>query len=119
VGFLFVFGNQKKMKVIITIDPHPICHFKKYYVYSLIMYKDLGYVIRDHVYSLIIYEDLVYVIRAPGIHIECYHGSKKEKERSLAKVRRKGGVLLTSYGMIVTSWEAMSRQDSRPFKWVK
>ncbi|XP_061162866.1 DNA excision repair protein ERCC-6-like [Saccostrea echinata] len=54
---------------------------------------------------------------APGIKVESYHGSKKEKERSLAKIRRKGGILLTSYGLIVTSWEMMSQQDGRPFKW--
>ncbi|XP_062566324.1 DNA excision repair protein ERCC-6-like [Saccostrea cucullata] len=54
---------------------------------------------------------------APGIKVEAYHGSKKEKERSLAKIRRKGGILLTSYGLIVTSWEVMSQQDGRPFKW--
>nr|XP_022343269.1 DNA excision repair protein ERCC-6-like isoform X3 [Crassostrea virginica] len=54
---------------------------------------------------------------APGIKVESYHGSKKEKERSLAKIRRKGGVLLTSYGLVVTSWEMMSQQDGRPFRW--
>lgn len=59
-----------------------------------------------------------YFLRAPGIKVESYHGSKKEKERSLAKIRRKGGVLLTSYGLVVTSWEMMSQQDGRPFRWV-
>lgn len=57
-------------------------------------------------------------LRAPGIKVESYHGSKKEKERSLAKIRRKGGVLLTSYGLVVTSWEMMSQQDGRSFRWV-
>lgn len=59
-----------------------------------------------------------YTLRAPGIKVESYHGSKKEKERSLAKIRRKGGVLLTSYGLVVTSWEMMSQQDGRSFRWV-
>lgn len=61
---------------------------------------------------------LCHLLRAPGIKVESYHGSKREKERSLAKIRRKGGVLLTSYGLVVTSWEMMSQQDGRPFRWV-
>ncbi|XP_052074016.1 DNA excision repair protein ERCC-6-like [Mytilus californianus] len=55
---------------------------------------------------------------APGIRVEAYHGSsKKEKERALGKVQRRGGVLLTSYGLVVTSSEVIGKQDGREFVW--
>ncbi|CAC5377538.1 ERCC6L [Mytilus coruscus] len=55
---------------------------------------------------------------APGIRVEAYHGSsKKEKERALCKVQRRGGVLLTSYGLVVTSSEVIGKQDGREFVW--
>lgn len=48
-----------------------------------------------------------------------YHGSsKKEKERVLSKVQRRGGVILTSYGLVVTSWDLLGKQDGREFIWV-
>lgn len=47
-------------------------------------------------------------LRVLGIKVESYYGLKKEKERLLVKIRRKGGVLLISYGLVVISWEMMS-----------
>lgn len=49
-----------------------------------------------------------YFLRVLGIKVESYYGLKKEKERLLVKIRRKGGVLLISYGLVVISWEMMS-----------
>lgn len=49
-----------------------------------------------------------YILRVLGIKVESYYGLKKEKERLLVKIRRKGGVLLISYGLVVISWEMMS-----------
>ncbi|KAK7474484.1 hypothetical protein BaRGS_00034238, partial [Batillaria attramentaria] len=55
---------------------------------------------------------------APGITVTAFHGkSKRERERSLDRVRRRGGVLLTTYGMVVTSWEQLAHDDNREFVW--
>lgn len=55
---------------------------------------------------------------APGIRVFDYHScTKKEKERSLARVQNRGGVLLTSYGMVQTSAEILSAQGGRKFVW--
>ncbi|KAK3606703.1 hypothetical protein CHS0354_012907 [Potamilus streckersoni] len=55
---------------------------------------------------------------APGICLTFYHGnSKKEKERALMKVQKRGGVCLTTYGTVVTSWEQLSQQDGKEFLW--
>lgn len=62
---------------------------------------------------------MILLCRAPGIRIECYHGgSKRERQRSLDKVHRMGGVVLTSYGMVVSSHENLSEHDGRKVKWV-
>ncbi|XP_060593445.1 DNA excision repair protein ERCC-6-like, partial [Ruditapes philippinarum] len=55
---------------------------------------------------------------APGLKVVAYHGnSKREKERALARVQRRGGVCLTTYGLVVTSWEQIGQQDGREFVW--
>ncbi|XP_053376504.1 DNA excision repair protein ERCC-6-like [Mercenaria mercenaria] len=55
---------------------------------------------------------------APGMKVVAYHGnSKREKERALARVQRRGGVCLTTYGLVVTSWEQLGQQDGREFVW--
>lgn len=59
--------------------------------------------------------------RAPGIRIEDFHGmTKRERERSLAKVQRRGGIGLTSYGMVANmpNAEQFSKKDGREFVWV-
>ncbi|XP_075553346.1 DNA excision repair protein ERCC-6-like [Dermacentor variabilis] len=55
---------------------------------------------------------------APGVNVYEYHSvSKKERERNLARVQRRGGVLLTSYGMAQTSKEAFCTQNGQQFVW--
>ncbi|XP_021364793.1 DNA excision repair protein ERCC-6-like [Mizuhopecten yessoensis] len=55
---------------------------------------------------------------APGIRVTLFHGSsKREKERALCKVQRRGGVCLTSYGLVVTSSEQLSQKEGRDFEW--
>ncbi|XP_060070138.1 DNA excision repair protein ERCC-6-like [Ylistrum balloti] len=55
---------------------------------------------------------------APGIRVTLFHGSsKREKERALTKVQRRGGVCLTSYGLVVTSFEQLSQKEGRDFEW--
>ncbi|XP_064642287.1 DNA excision repair protein ERCC-6-like [Lineus longissimus] len=55
---------------------------------------------------------------APGITVNSFHGtSKKERERVLYRTQRRGGVLLTSYGMVISSWEQLKEKDEREFVW--
>ena len=60
------------------------------------------------------------MLRAPGIRVSAYHGSSKsERERVLSRVQRKGGVCLTSYGMLTNHAELLAEtpHGSR-FVWV-
>ena len=51
--------------------------------------------------------------------MESFHGnSKREKERALSKVQRRGGICLTTYGLVVTSWEQLGQKDGVEFCWV-
>lgn len=60
------------------------------------------------------------MFRAPGISVHAFHGnSKRERERALERVRCRDGVLLTTYGMVVTSWEQLGSKDGRDFFWVR
>uniref|UniRef100_A0A224Z1H0 DNA repair and recombination protein RAD54-like n=1 Tax=Rhipicephalus zambeziensis TaxID=60191 RepID=A0A224Z1H0_9ACAR len=55
---------------------------------------------------------------APGIDVYEYHsGSKKERERNLARVQRRGGVLLTSYGLAQTSHQEFCNKNGQQFVW--
>eukprot|EP00729_Bicosta_minor_P004166 gene4166-19173_t len=46
---------------------------------------------------------------APGIRVETFHGSsKKQRKEALGRVRRHGGVLLTTYGLVVSSTEELN-----------
>ncbi|KAL4223042.1 DNA excision repair protein ERCC-6-like [Mactra antiquata] len=55
---------------------------------------------------------------APGLKVVAYHGSsKREKERSLHRVQKRGGILLTTYGLVVTSWEQLGHQHGSEFVW--
>lgn len=54
----------------------------------------------------------------PGLTVNSFHNSnKRERERQLIKTQRHGGVLLTSYGMIVTNCEILSNRDEKEFVW--
>ncbi|XP_077867759.1 uncharacterized protein LOC100373376 [Saccoglossus kowalevskii] len=57
---------------------------------------------------------------APGIRVLTYHGSnKRERERALSKVQRRGGALLSTYGIISNNWQevATNDRDGRDFVW--
>ena len=52
--------------------------------------------------------------------MESFHGnSKREKERALSKVQRRGGICLTTYGLVVTSWEQLGQREGVEFTWVR
>lgn len=59
-----------------------------------------------------------FAVWAPGIDVYEYHsGSKKERERNLARVQRRGGVLLTSYGLAQTSHQEFCTKNGQQFVW--
>ncbi|CAL1535176.1 unnamed protein product, partial [Lymnaea stagnalis] len=54
----------------------------------------------------------------PGIDVLQFHGgSKKEREKSLARVRTRGGVLLTTYGLVMTTKETFAVRHGQEFVW--
>lgn len=56
---------------------------------------------------------------APGIRVKLFHGSNKaERERNLRKIQKKNGVCLTTYGLVVSSYETLGTTSSgNDFKW--
>lgn len=54
----------------------------------------------------------------PGINVMQFHGSsRKERDRALNRVRSRGGVLITTYGLIVTTHETLSKRYGQEFVW--
>ncbi|EDO39300.1 predicted protein, partial [Nematostella vectensis] len=56
---------------------------------------------------------------APGIRVYPYHGSnKRERLKNLEKIQRKNGVCLTTYGLVVSSHEALSQTSTgKDYQW--
>ncbi|XP_062393199.1 DNA excision repair protein ERCC-6-like [Sardina pilchardus] len=54
----------------------------------------------------------------PGMRVREFHGtSKAVRSKNLRKVQVKGGVLITSYQMVMNNWELLSSIDGREFYW--
>uniref|UniRef100_A0A4W5JTZ2 DNA excision repair protein ERCC-6-like n=1 Tax=Hucho hucho TaxID=62062 RepID=A0A4W5JTZ2_9TELE len=54
----------------------------------------------------------------PGMRVKEFHGtSKVERNRNLGKIQRRGGVIITTYQMLITNWELLSSYNGREFKW--
>ncbi|XP_063793111.1 DNA excision repair protein ERCC-6-like [Pseudophryne corroboree] len=54
----------------------------------------------------------------PGMRVNEFHGtSKKERSRNLEKIQRKGGVLITTYQMLINNWQQLSTYNGREFTW--
>ncbi|XP_073495720.1 DNA excision repair protein ERCC-6-like [Phyllobates terribilis] len=54
----------------------------------------------------------------PGMRVNEFHGtSKKERTRNLQKIQRKGGVLITTYQMLINNWQQLSAYNGRDFVW--
>ncbi|XP_035694551.1 DNA excision repair protein ERCC-6-like [Branchiostoma floridae] len=52
------------------------------------------------------------------IRVKQFHGtSVRERGRNLERVQRKGGVVLTSYGMVSNNWEQLAKIDYKEFVW--
>uniref|UniRef100_A0A8C5QQX0 DNA excision repair protein ERCC-6-like n=1 Tax=Leptobrachium leishanense TaxID=445787 RepID=A0A8C5QQX0_9ANUR len=54
----------------------------------------------------------------PGMRFNEFHGtSKKERSRNLEKIQRRGGILITTYQMLLNNWQQVSTYNGREFVW--
>lgn len=54
----------------------------------------------------------------PGMRVKEFHGtSKGERTRNLEKVQRRGGVIITTYTMLLNNWQQLSSYHGREFTW--
>ncbi|XP_029915327.1 DNA excision repair protein ERCC-6-like isoform X2 [Myripristis murdjan] len=54
----------------------------------------------------------------PGMRVKEFHGtSKAERTRNLEKIQRRGGVLITTYQMLINNWQVVASYHGREFKW--
>uniref|UniRef100_UPI0037E8A75B DNA excision repair protein ERCC-6-like n=1 Tax=Semicossyphus pulcher TaxID=241346 RepID=UPI0037E8A75B len=54
----------------------------------------------------------------PGMRVKEFHGaSKGERTRSLEKVQRRGGVIITTYTMLMNNWQQLSSYHGKEFIW--
>ncbi|KAM6930947.1 DNA excision repair protein ERCC-6-like [Xenentodon cancila] len=54
----------------------------------------------------------------PGMRVKEFHGtSKAERARSLEKVQRRTGVVITTYTMLINNWQQLSSHQGREFCW--
>ncbi|KAM9831962.1 DNA excision repair protein ERCC-6-like [Neosynchiropus ocellatus] len=54
----------------------------------------------------------------PGMRVKEFHGaSKAERTRNLEKVQRRGGVIITTYTMLISNWQQLASYQGREFTW--
>ncbi|XP_068999786.1 DNA excision repair protein ERCC-6-like [Embiotoca jacksoni] len=54
----------------------------------------------------------------PGMRVKEFHGaSKAERTRNLEKVQRRGGVVVTTYSMLMNNWQQLASFHGREFTW--
>ncbi|XP_069796561.1 DNA excision repair protein ERCC-6-like isoform X2 [Narcine bancroftii] len=53
----------------------------------------------------------------PGLRVKAFHGSKAERSRNLERVQRRGGVVVTTYQLVIYNVEQLSHLDSKQFTW--
>ncbi|XP_053181371.1 DNA excision repair protein ERCC-6-like [Scomber japonicus] len=54
----------------------------------------------------------------PGMRVKEFHGtSKVERTRNLEKVQRRGGVIISTYTMLMNNWQQLSSYQGREFTW--
>ncbi|XP_038559147.1 DNA excision repair protein ERCC-6-like [Micropterus salmoides] len=54
----------------------------------------------------------------PGMRVKEFHGtSKGERTRNLERVQRRGGVVITTYTMLMNNWQQLSSYHGREFTW--
>ncbi|XP_070615891.1 DNA excision repair protein ERCC-6-like [Erythrolamprus reginae] len=54
----------------------------------------------------------------PGLRVKVFHGTNKaERQRSLERIQRKNGILVTTYQTLLNSWPQLSSFDGEEFVW--
>uniref|UniRef100_A0A146YLN6 DNA excision repair protein ERCC-6-like n=1 Tax=Fundulus heteroclitus TaxID=8078 RepID=A0A146YLN6_FUNHE len=54
----------------------------------------------------------------PGMRVKQFHGSSKaERTRSLEKVQSRGGVIITTYTMLLNNWQQLASYRGKEFCW--
>ncbi|XP_051974251.1 DNA excision repair protein ERCC-6-like [Xyrauchen texanus] len=54
----------------------------------------------------------------PGMRVKEFHGaSKAERNRNLERIQRKGGVVITTYQMLINNYGQLASYDQREFRW--
>nr|XP_023686316.1 DNA excision repair protein ERCC-6-like [Paramormyrops kingsleyae] len=54
----------------------------------------------------------------PGMRVKEFHGTNKtERNRNLEKIQRRGGVLITTYQMLINNWELLASYSGKEFSW--
>ncbi|XP_066534707.1 DNA excision repair protein ERCC-6-like [Hoplias malabaricus] len=54
----------------------------------------------------------------PGMRVKEFHGnSKLERNRNLERIQRKGGVIITTYQMLINNWEQLATFQQQEFFW--
>ncbi|XP_071755207.2 DNA excision repair protein ERCC-6-like [Centroberyx gerrardi] len=54
----------------------------------------------------------------PGMRVKEFHGtSKAERTRNLEKIQRRGGVIITTYQMLINNWQLVASYCGQEFKW--
>lgn len=54
----------------------------------------------------------------PGMRVKDFHGaSKAERTRNLEKVQRRGGVIITTYTMLINNWQQLASYHGKEFCW--
>ncbi|KAF7205420.1 DNA excision repair protein ERCC-6-like [Nothobranchius furzeri] len=54
----------------------------------------------------------------PGMRVKEFHGSSKaERTRSLERVQRRGGVIITTYTMLMNNWQQLASYQGKEFCW--
>ncbi|CAL8343868.1 unnamed protein product [Lota lota] len=54
----------------------------------------------------------------PGMRVKEFHGtSKVERTRNMEKVQRRGGVVITTYQMLIQNWQQIASYNGQEFKW--
>uniref|UniRef100_A0A670JWP3 DNA excision repair protein ERCC-6-like n=1 Tax=Podarcis muralis TaxID=64176 RepID=A0A670JWP3_PODMU len=54
----------------------------------------------------------------PGLRVSVFHGPNKyECERNLKRIQKRSGILLTTYQLVLSSWQQLSSFDGKEFIW--
>ncbi|XP_038153406.1 DNA excision repair protein ERCC-6-like isoform X2 [Cyprinodon tularosa] len=54
----------------------------------------------------------------PGMRVKAFYGSSKaERTRNLEKVQSRGGVIITSYTMLMSNWQQLASYRGKEFCW--